>query len=312
MRPLGGGPDYFAPSYAWAAMMAWAIPASVFWPYFDALAILAIGLPVIFKEIPQVQGADKVLPLGRMFYALPMVVFAAEHFTGARGMSQIVPSWIPFRVFWVYLVAFALVAAALALVTRIQAPLAALLAGIMFLLFVCLIHLPNAIEHPGDRFRWAVAFRDSAFGGGPLAYAGGHANEWGKQRRHALVNVGRIIIGVTAIFFAVEHFLHPTHMPGVPLAKEMVEWIPARPLWGYLTGATLLICGLGILLKRKARLAATCLGVEIVFMVLLVYLPTLVLHPSDIGNEMNYFADTMMFSGTILLLAAALPREDRT
>ena len=100
-------------------------------------------------------------------------------------------------------------------------------------------------------------------------------------------------------------------VPGVPLAKLMVEGIPARPFWGSLTGVALLVCGIGILANIKSRLAATCLGMEIFFAVRAVYLPTLVLHPSDIGNEMNYFADTLMFSGTILLLACALPKEDQ-
>ena len=103
---------------------------------------------------------------------------------------------------------------------------------------------------------------------------------------------------------------HP-NLPGVPRAKLTVDWIPARPLGGYLTGVAALACGIGILAKTKSRLTATCLGMEIFFAVLLVYLLTLVVHPSDIGNEMNYFPDTVMFSETIQLLASALPKEDQ-
>jgi hypothetical protein len=45
--------------------------------------------------------------------------------------------------------------------------------------------------------------------------------------------------------------------------------------------------------------------------VLVIYLPILISIPSDIGNGLNYFADTLMFGGTILVLADALPKENR-
>jgi hypothetical protein len=32
--------------------------------------------------------------------------------------------------------------------------------------------------------------------------------------------------------------------------------------------------------------------------------------PSDIGNGLNYFFDTFLFSGAVLILADALPKED--
>ena len=63
-------------------------------------------------------------------------------------------------------------------------------------------------------------------------------------------------------------------------------------------------------MNKKARLAATYLGIMIFLVVMFVYLPMLAAIPWDIGNGLNYFADTLMFSGAILLLADALPRED--
>jgi hypothetical protein len=47
----------------------------------------------------------------------------------------------------------------------------------------------------------------------------------------------------------------------------------------------------------------------ILLMVLVIYLPILIDIPLDIGNGLNYFADTMLFSGAALLLADALPKE---
>jgi hypothetical protein len=51
-----------------------------------------------------------------------------------------------------------------------------------------------------------------------------------------LIAVGRVLIAIAAIFFGVQHFLHPLGLPGVPLEKQMPTWVPARPFIDYLTG----------------------------------------------------------------------------
>jgi hypothetical protein len=57
-----------------------------------------------------------------------------------------------------------------------------------------------------------------------------------------LITVGRVLIAIAAIFFGVEHFLHPLARLGVPLEKLMPAWVPGRLLMGYLTGAILRNC----------------------------------------------------------------------
>ncbi|HEX3543374.1 MAG TPA: hypothetical protein VHT31_02510, partial [Candidatus Acidoferrum sp.] len=64
------------------------------------------------------------------------------------------------------------------------------------------------------------------------------------RRGKALITVGRVLIATAAIFFGVEHFLHPLGLPGVPLVKEMPTWVPGRALIDYLTGAFLIVAGI--------------------------------------------------------------------
>jgi uncharacterized membrane protein YphA (DoxX/SURF4 family) len=127
-----------------------------------------------------------------------------------------------------------------------------------------------------------------------------------------LIRVGRVVVGIAAIFNGVETFLHPLGMPGIPLEKLMSEWIPGRMIIGYLTGAILLVAGVFILLGKKTRMAATYLGTWIVLLVLFVYGPILIaslLDPSTAVKVegLNYFFDTLLFAGTILALASAMP-----
>ena len=95
----------------------------------------------------------------------------------------------------------------------------------------------------------------------------------------------------------------------------MPVWIPGRMIIGYLTGAILFFAGIGILLTRKARMAATYLGSWIVLMVVVIYGPVLIsslANPStDVKVEgLNYFFDTLLFGGAVLALASATPRSE--
>jgi uncharacterized membrane protein len=291
-------------------LAAFSVPPRILWPYIAGLALLAIGLFIILKkEIPQAHGFDRLMPFGRLFFAVPLAVFAAQHFTIAKYMAPMVPSWIPGHVFWIYLVGVALVAAALSILFKKYSQLAATLLGIMILLFVVLLHIPRVVASPTDRISWTVALRDLAFSGGAFAFAGAQARLQSKNVTQALVTLARFLIAIAALFFGVEHFLHPEFAPGVPLEKLTPTWIPFRLFWAYLAGAVLIAAGTCMLVNKEARLAATWLGIMILLMVLVIYLPILIDIPLDIGNGLNYFADTMLFSGAALLLADALPKE---
>ncbi|HEY6388214.1 MAG TPA: hypothetical protein VIX91_21245 [Candidatus Acidoferrum sp.] len=291
-------------------LAALSVPPRILWPYIAGLALLAIGLFVILKkEIPQVHGLDRLMPFGRLFFAVPLAVFAAQHFTIAKNMAPMVPSWIPAQVFWIYFVGVALVAAALSMLFKKYSQLAATLLGIMILLFVVLLHIPRVVANPTDRISWTVALRDLAFSGGAFAFAGAQSRLQSKSVTPALLTLTRFLIAIAALFFGVEHFLHPEFAPGIPLEKLTPTWIPFRLFWAYLAGAVLIVAGVCILVNKEARLAATWLGIMILLIVLVIYLPILIDIPLDIGNGLNYFADTMLFSGAALLLADALPKE---
>ncbi len=288
-----------------AAIAVFGMPGIVFWGYFAAAVLLVIGLLKIFKdELPQAHGLDKVIPFGRLCFAIPMAVFGTEHFTDTADIATMVPSWIAAHTFWVYLVGVGLIAAALSITVKVQSRLSATLLGAMFFSFVLLMDIPAALAEPGNRFSWTLALRELAFGSGALAFAGTQRSAKRAGGVPALVTVARIVIGTAAVFYGVEHFLHPTYAPGVPLGKEIPEWIPGRVFWAYLAGVVLVVAGLCLLVNKKTRLAAAYLGLMILLLVLFVYLPLLVASPTDIVS-LNYFFDTLAFGGAILLLAGA-------
>jgi uncharacterized membrane protein len=289
---------------------AFQIPGPVFWTYLAGTTVLVLGLAVVFREeFPKSQGMDKAALFGPVLLATPMAVFGAEHFVFAKGISTGVPAWIPWHLFWTFLVGTALIAAALSIAAKKYSALAAALLGAMIFSFVLLIHIPNAIASPGDRIRLAVALRDTSFSAGAIAYAVAQAQSSRRGLHRAMLRLVRCVIGVVTVVFGVEHFLHPQNVPLVPLAKLVPAWIPGHMALAFVTGAVLIVCGVAIVFNWKARAVATWLGTYSVAVLLLVYLPILIAKPSDIGDAVNYFVDTMVYCGCILLLAGALPKE---
>jgi uncharacterized membrane protein len=277
-----------------------------FWMSAAGLALLVIGLLAAKNDIALARGLDRIVALTNLCFAVPLAVFGAEHFCIANSMVGLVPSYMPWRLFWIYFVGVALIIASLSIATRIQVRWSGLLFGIMMLLFVAMIHLPGAVKS-GDRIIWTIVVREMSFGGGGLVLAGIALGRL-SGKGNSLITVGRVLIAVAAIFFGVQHFLHPLGVPGVPLAKQMPTWIPARAIIDYLTGAFLIVGGVCFLLARKTRVAATYLGIWILILVVAYYGPMLIgaLADPSTGAKLeglNYFADTLLFGATILSLA---------
>jgi uncharacterized membrane protein len=276
------------------------------------ILLFLIALWAAKADIARARGLDKIVALSNLCFAVPLAVFGALHLSDVGFVLPLVPSYMPWRLFWAYFVGFALLAASLSIATKIQVRWSGLLFGIMMFLFVAVLMIPGAFASPRDRFAWTFVIRESSFAGGGWILAGNAMRGQGKSK---LITVGRVLIAIAAIFFGVEHFLHPLACPGVPLEKLMPAWIPGRLLIGYLTGAILLVAGVSILLAKKTRMAATYLGTWIVLLVLFIYGPILIASMSDPSTAVkvegiNYFADTLLFAGAILALASATTRTD--
>ena len=280
------------------------------------ILLFLVALWAAKTDIARARGLDKIVALSNLCFAVPLAVFGALHLAAAESLMPMVPSYMPWRLFWAYFFGFALLAASLSIATKIQVRWSGLLFGIAMFLFVAMLDIPGSLASPRDRFGWTLTLREMLFGGGGWILAGNAMREQGHgQGKSWLITVGRVVIGIAAIFYGIENFLHPDNVPGVPLEKLMPAWIPGHLLIGYLTGVILLVAGVMILLAKKTRMAATYLGTWIVLLVLFIYGPILIASLVDPSTGVkvegiNYFFDTMLFAGAILALASATPRTD--
>jgi uncharacterized membrane protein len=278
------------------------------------IAIFLIGSFAARNEIAEARGLDKIVALATVCFAIPLAIFGALHLFGPRFVMDVVPRYMPWRMFWVYSVGCALIAASVSIATRTAVRWSGLLFGTMMFLFVAMIYLPGALSRPHDRIIWTIVFREMSFGGAGWILAGSATDGWRGPGKGRLIGVGGVFVAAALIVFGVEHFLHPTVLPGVPLKKEMPTWIPGRVLIDSATGAALLVTAGSLLLSKNPRKVATCLGGWLLLMVLAIYGPVMIAALSEPGigvkvEGINYFADTLLFSGTILALARATPRS---
>ena len=113
-----------------------------------AFVLARLETPDGLRLEPTNNALSHLATIGRVAVALALVVFAVQHFLYAKFVATIVPPWIPARLFWSYFVGVAFVAAALAIVTRKMARIASILLGIMFLIWVVILHVPRVAAHP--------------------------------------------------------------------------------------------------------------------------------------------------------------------
>jgi len=292
-------------------MIAAAIPSEVRWSYLSFTVVFLVGLVAIFLrgDWQRARGFDKLLLFGPIFYAAPLAAFGTEHFTLTKIIASLIPKWIPWHYFWAYLLGACFIAAALSLVTGIQARLTASLVALTMFLFVALMYFPSWLRHLDNRLVLTIALRETSFSGGALAFAASLTQNWRNRAARIMATVARFFVAVPVLFFSVEQFLHGAHVPGVPLERLTPTYVVGHSVWTYVAAVAYAITGVMLLIGKKTRAAATWLGLTVLFVELVVYVPIAVVDRADLQNGLNYMADTLMFCGAVLLLARAMPRK---
>jgi uncharacterized membrane protein len=266
------------------------------------MAALVAGLFLVRPRFETAFGPGKILVLGPVFEAVALAIFGAEHFLAARDLSVIVPRWLPGALFWTYFVGAALLAAAISFIVGRHVRWSASLLALLFLIIVATIDLPSLPKHLHERLFWTLTVRETSFAGGAMVLAG---SLWprGRTAGTPLLILGRLFVACTFEFYAVEHFLFPLFVPGVPLEKMTPVWMPAPTLLAYIVGTTLLAAGAGLMFRRTRRTAAATAGTVLLLLTAFFYVPILMTEiSSPLAVEgVNYVGDTLLFAATALL-----------
>src|SRR5689334_6233097 len=112
-----------------------------------------------------------ILPIAIALFGIPWIVFGIQHFMYAGFVRDLVPAYMPVRIFWVYLTGVAMIAAGTGFIIRRQAQLAAFLLSCMLLLFILMLHPLLVAKEPQVGVHWTRVMQDIAIMGAAFGLA---------------------------------------------------------------------------------------------------------------------------------------------
>lgn len=131
---------------------------------------------------------------GRYLFSFCLLVFGIDHFLKPALIASFVPSWMPGPTFWAYFTGTAFIAAAVSLATRWQGVWGGFFLGLMFLLWVVLLHAPrvsglfNVGDGPRSPDEWSSLWIAAAMWGagwiGALSLSERRDSRFGSEEGH--------------------------------------------------------------------------------------------------------------------------------
>jgi uncharacterized membrane protein YphA (DoxX/SURF4 family) len=133
---------------------------AIFGAYSDAaeqLSIAASGM-ILFAAVARIGrgSAAGLTRAAQVVFGVCALLFGGAHFVYMNMTAPLVPKWLPpSQLFWGYATGVCFVAAGLAILTRVQAKLAARLMTAMILVFAVLVHTPILLRGLSDSYNWS-------------------------------------------------------------------------------------------------------------------------------------------------------------
>lgn len=247
----------------------------------------------------------KITTIGRIFFAIAIAASGLHQLINAEFVRLVpkLPAWIPWPPFWAGAIGAVLIIAGGAIILDLKRPLAATAVGALLLLSFLVQRVPEVVSNPSVGFMWTNPCKVLALWGGTLLLAGALPGEnafglrWTEKIR--LLSPG--LLGVFLLVCGIQHFVYAGFVDTLVPA-----WIPPRPrFWTCVSGVALTAGGVGILVPRTARPAATWSGIMIFLWVLLLHIPRAVQMKS--AFELAGVFEALAISGIAFVVAGTRP-----
>ena len=125
-------------------------------PWTSGFEVVALaGAAFVLAGDGKEMGLQRV---GEILFSVALVVFGCQHLIYGPFVARLIPGWIPQRLFLAYFTGGAFLAAGAAIGLKRMGPLAGSLIGLMFLLWVGIVHVPYVAGAMRDGAQWTSAF----------------------------------------------------------------------------------------------------------------------------------------------------------
>jgi uncharacterized membrane protein YphA (DoxX/SURF4 family) len=121
------------------------------------VAIAAGGL-IVYASNADIDAAlaARLTRMGQIVFGVCALLFGGAHFFYMNMTAPLVPKWLPpSGEFWGYATGVGHIAAGIAILTGVQARLAAILLTAMYVSFTVLVHIPMLLADPSSHWIWS-------------------------------------------------------------------------------------------------------------------------------------------------------------
>lgn len=125
----------------------------IHWNGFAEITAIAAGGVVAWALLV---GDVRVSHIARRIFGACFAVFGLAHFAYADFTADMVPGWMPARLFWAYATGVGHIAASISLLSNRWTALASTLLTVMLASFVTLLHMPRVIANPTAHIEWVM------------------------------------------------------------------------------------------------------------------------------------------------------------
>ncbi len=134
--------------------------------FFEEFSIFTGALIIFATASPALQSAARLTRIAYYFFTACLISFTVAQAIDLAGVASFTPKWIPpGQMFWAVATTIAFALAAIALLLRVQALLAARLTTLMIVGFGLLLWLPRLLADPGSQLNWGGNGQNMAIAG---------------------------------------------------------------------------------------------------------------------------------------------------
>jgi uncharacterized membrane protein YphA (DoxX/SURF4 family) len=243
--------------------------------------------------------------IGRVFFAIPIVVFGVQYLTYgrfARGLPP-VPPWAPGGAAAAYLTGGLLVAGGVCILANVQVRLSSAVLGLFCFLCVAALHtmkLTTVIYQGGERTGALEALALAAAGVLAASSPAGLRVIPGWQPfTEVLGRAGLYLFAFSMLIFGVQHFMYAPY-----IATLIPAWMPAHLFLTYFTGAAFIAAAIAIATGIQARLGAGLLGLMFLLWTVLLHAPRVFAHIHNKDELTSLFVALAMSGGSFMVAGA--------
>jgi uncharacterized membrane protein len=141
---------------------------------FEVLSIFGGALIVQGSTltVTNAKRSKSLIIAGNYLFAVSLFVFGVQHYMYAQFIAGLISSWIPAKLFWSYFVMAVFFAVGTSIIIKKFVMLSVALIGLMFILWVLILHLPRVIANNSSEAEWTSMFVALAMSGVAFLIAG--------------------------------------------------------------------------------------------------------------------------------------------